>query len=365
MDRGGNAWRAWGTRPVSADRKAETAAFLAEHGRDRTSLAAIAGDASFRRYYRLGGDPPAILMDAPPGKENVRPFIAVSRHLAAMGYSSPKILAADIAAGLVVLEDLGDDKFSSLLAAGRPPGEDILYRAAVDLLVDLHRRQPPARLAVAGADAYELPLYDDRLLLDEANLFTDWYFPAIAGRDIDTEARKSFAAMWLDLFALARPDKPVLVLRDYHADNLMWLAGRAGLGRVGVLDFQDAVSGAPAYDLVSLLQDARRDVPRHLERELIGRYIKAVRARDGEFDQTRFMDAYNILGAQRNTKIIGIFTRLWRRDGKPAYLDLIGRVWRLLERNLECPVLGAATDWFDRHLPAELRRAPGRDGARP
>ncbi len=348
-----------------ADREAETAAFLAEHGRDRTPLAAMAGDASFRRYYRLGGQPPAVLMDAPPGKEDLRPFIAVARHLEAMGYSSPKILAADIAAGLVLLEDLGDDKFSSLLAAERPPGEETLYRAAVDLLVDLHGRQPPARLSVAGADQYEVPRYDDRLLLDEANLFTDWYFPAITGRDIDPEARKSFAAMWLGLFARARSNRPVLVLRDYHADNLMWLAGRAGLERVGLLDFQDAVSGAPAYDLVSLLQDARRDVPRDLERDLIGRYMRAVRARDAEFDEARFMDAYNILGAQRNTKIIGIFTRLWRRDGKPAYLDLIGRVWRLLQRDLEYPALGAATDWFDRHLPGNLRRAPGRDGATP
>lgn len=350
---------------MNAERKAETAAFLAAHGRDRAALAAIAGDASFRRYYRLGGQPPAILMDAPPGKENVRPFIAVARHLKAMGYSSPKILGADIARGLVLLEDLGDDKFSSLLAAERPPGEATLYRAAVDLLVDLHGRQPPARLAVTGTDAHEVPRYDDRLLLDEANLFIDWYFPAITGRDIDPEAAKSFAAMWLDLFALARPDRPVLVLRDYHADNLMWLAGRAGLARVGLLDFQDAVSGAPAYDLVSLLQDARRDVPRDLERDLIARYLRAVRAREAEFDEARFMDAYNILGAQRNTKIIGIFTRLWRRDGKPAYLDLIARVWRLLERDLEYPALEAARDWFGRHLPGELRRAPRRDGAKP
>lgn len=348
-----------------AERKAETAAFLAGHGRDGTTLAAMAGDASFRRYYRLGGRPPAILMDAPPGKEDVRPFVAISRHLGAMGYSSPKILAADMALGLVLLEDLGDDKFSSLLAAERPPGEETLYRAAVDLLVDLHRRRPPARLSVSGTDEYQVPRYGDRLLLDEANLFTDWYFPAVAGRDIDPGAAKSFAAMWLGLFALARPDRPVLVLRDYHADNLMWLAGRAGLGRVGLLDFQDAVSGAPAYDLVSLLQDARRDVPRDLERDLIGHYTRAARAGDAEFDEARFMDAYNILGAQRNTKIIGIFTRLWRRDGKPAYLDLIGRVWGLLERDLEYPALGAARDWFDRHLPGEQRRAPGRDAAKP
>ena len=348
-----------------ADHKAETAAFLADNGRHASTLAPMAGDASFRRYYRLGGRPPAVLMDAPPGKEDVRPFIAVSRHLEALGYSSPKILAADIAAGLVLLEDLGDDKFSSLLAGERPPGEETLYRAAVDLLVDLHGRRPPARLSVNGTDEYEVPRYDDRLLLDEANLFTDWYFPAITGRDINPEAAKSFAAMWRGLFALARCNRPVLVLRDYHADNLIWLAGRAGLGRVGLLDFQDAVSGAPAYDLVSLLQDARRDVPRDLERDLIGRYITTVRATDAEFDEARFKDAYNILGAQRNTKIIGIFTRLWRRDGKPAYLDLIGRVWGLLQRDLEYPALEAARDWFDRHLPGDLRRAPGRDAAKP
>lgn len=315
----------------------------------------IAGDASFRHYHRLSGASNAILMDAPPGHEDIRPFIAVARHLAGLGYSSPAIIGADIDAGLLLLEDLGDDKFTRLLGNGKGPGETALYGAAVDLLVDLHGHAPPRRLPVGDDVSHDLPDYDDRRLLDEANLFVDWYVPALAGVAAAPALRRSFEDMWLSLFPLAHGGRPVLVLRDYHADNLMWLADRDGLARVGLLDFQDAVAGSRAYDLVSLLQDARRDVPPDLEARMIQRYSDAAGVREADFDGSKFAGAYHLLGAQRNTKIIGIFTRLWRRDGKPGYVNMIGRVWALLERDLAHPALAPAKHWFDHHVPPSMR----------
>ncbi|MFQ5533512.1 MAG: aminoglycoside phosphotransferase family protein [Sphingomonadales bacterium] len=336
-------------------RRERIADFLKRHGWGGAGVAPLAGDASFRRYFRLQGPARAVLMDAPPEHEDVRPFIAVANHLAALGYSSPGILAADIDEGFLLLEDLGDDRFTALLSSGREPGEKALYEAAVDVLVDLHRHQPPSRLPIRDHLHFDMPAYDESALLGEARLFIDWYLPALTGQGTAPALRTAFENMWRALFADAELGRSVLVLRDYHADNLMWLPGRTGLDRVGLLDFQDAVIGCPAYDLVSLLQDARRDVPPALESAMIARYQAAAKAADPAFDATWFIGAYHLLGAQRNTKIIGIFTRLWRRDGKSAYLDLIGRVWGLLERDLEHPALTPARKWFDRHVPRAIR----------
>ncbi len=325
-----------------AERAAVIADFLERSGWRGATRLPLAGDASFRRYERLRlAGRNAVLMDAPPATEDVRPFLAVARHLKGFGYSAPAVLASDAVHGLVLLEDLGDDSYSRVL--GENGEERDLYGVAVDLLADLHRRPAPL----------DLPPYDDGRLLEEANLLTEWYLPAVSGSPPPTEVQLEYEALWRGLFPLARTSAEVIVLRDYHAANLMRLDGRRGLARVGLLDFQDAVRGPPAYDLVSLLEDARRDVWPELAEQMIRRYLAATGA-----DEEALRTAYAILGAQRNAKIVGIFTRLWKRDGKAAYLDLIPRVWGLLERDVEHPALEPVKTWLGRHIPREWRRRP-------
>ena len=322
------------------ERDALIADFLDRLGWRDAARTPLAGDASFRRYERIHcAGRKAVLMDAPPDQEDVRPFLVVARHLKDLGYSAPSVLAADARAGLVLLEDLGEDSYTRLLDGNGD--EAVLYGVAVDLLVDLHRRPAPA----------DLPPYDDRRLLDEANLLTEWYMPALRRSPPPPEVKTEYERLWQSLFPLARAGVEVMVLRDYHADNLMWLPGRCGLARVGLLDFQDAVRGPAAYDLVSLLEDARRDVRPELAEGMIDRYLAATGA-----DPETFRMAYAIMGAQRNAKIVGIFTRLWKRDGKAAYLDLVPRVWALLERDIDHPALAPVKAWFDRHIPYGLRR---------
>ncbi|MBI4185100.1 MAG: phosphotransferase [Proteobacteria bacterium] len=331
------------------ERAEATAAFLAARGWGAAARAPLAGDASFRRYERLtDGARRAVLMDAPPPMEDIRPFLLLARHLRGLGLSAPGVLAADEAAGLALVEDLGDLTYTRLLDGAKAPSEAELYALAVDVLVALHRLEP-ARAVPAG-----LPPYDDRRLLDEALLLVDWYWPALAGARPDGQARESYVETWLSLFPLVRRVPETLVLRDYHVDNLMWLPGRAGVARCGLLDFQDAMAGPVAYDLVSLLEDARRDVPAALRAEMRRRYLAAFPGLDrGAFDA-----AYAVLGAQRNAKIVGIFTRLCVRDGKAQYLAHIPRVWRLLEGDLANPALAPVRAWFARHLPPGMRRVP-------
>ncbi len=320
-----------------SERPGVIAAFLAAHGWGDAVRRPLAGDASFRRYERLtlGGER-AVLMDASAEAEDVRPFVRMARHLKGLGLSAPEIIAWDEAAGLVLEEDLGDDTYTRVLASGAD--EDALYATAVDLLIDLHRR--------ADAVPAGLPAYGNGRLLDEAFLLPRWYLPAIAGRPTPEAARRSYGEAWLSLFPALHAQPRTLVLRDYHVDNLMQLPGRSGVAACGLLDFQDAVAGPAAYDLMSLLEDARRDVEPGLVRGMLGRYRAAFPDLDGESFET----AYAILAAQRHAKVIGIFTRLSVRDGKPAYLAHIPRVWRLLEAALENPALAPVRDWFDRHV---------------
>jgi N-acetylmuramate 1-kinase len=322
-------------------RAAQIRDFLDANGWGAAQRAPLAGDASFRRYERLRqGDTQAVLMDAPP-PEDVTPFVDVARYLQQAGYSAPAVNAVDAGPGLALLEDLGDDTYSRVLDGGGEPAP--LYAAAVDLLADLHRRTPPAWLAP----------YDEAACLAETDLLLDWFMPAMDAAP-DEAAREAFHDAWRAVLPQAALSAPVTVLRDYHADNLMWLPARNGHARVGLLDFQDALAGSPAYDLVSLLEDARRDVSGDLAEAMIQRYLAAAPDLDGD----AFRTAYAILGGQRNTKIIGIFTRLWRRDGKPGYLAMIPHVWRLLEGDLAHPALSDVRAWFDRYLPAPLRGAP-------
>ncbi len=330
-----------------ADREAIIRAFLDRAGWAGATRRPLAGDASFRRYDRVtdtAGGRRAVLMDAPPGKEDVRPFLAVDAHLRAQGLSAPEVLAADAEAGLVLLEDLGDALYTRVLDAGEGD-EATLYAAAVDVLAALHARPP---------EGLDPPPYDDDLLMAEVALFIDWFLPAATGAAVDDATRDAFRAAWRAVFPLARAAPPRLTLRDYHADNLIWLPARAGLRRVGLLDFQDAVLGAPAYDLVSLLEDARRDVAPETVAAMRARYLAA----RPETDADAFDAAYAMLGAQRNCKIVGIFTRLWRRDGKPAYLDHLPRVWAHLARDLAHPTLAPLRAWFDEAAPPRLRTRP-------
>lgn len=313
---------------------ADAADFLAAHGWKGAAIAPLAGDASFRRYFRVTeGGRRAVLMDAPPPHEDPRPFVDIARWLRDRGFAAPAILAADLDRGLVLIEDFGDVRMRETVDA-EPARGTALYGEAVDLLVALHRHR-------AGA----LRPYDRAELHREAALFVEWYCPAV-GIKADTAG---YRAAWDGVFdAVAEHPDPVTVLRDYHTENLMLVEG-AGLG---LLDFQDALAGHRAYDLVSLLQDARRDVEPQIEAAMLARYCDATGA------GADFVRAYHILGAQRNAKIIGIFTRLWKRDGKPRYAAMCPRVWRYLEQDLAAPELSPVAAWFDANVPESLRGNP-------
>ncbi len=318
---------------------AHAPAFLAAHGWEGAAILPLAGDASFRRYFRVVHEGrTAVLMDAPPTHEDLGPFLTIAEHLGALGLSSPQSYAVDREGGLLLLEDFGDRLVGPLLRAGAE-AEAPIYRDAVTLLARLAEQPVPVNLAP----------YDMTVMCREVGLFPEWYAPAL-GFEIDLDG---WAKAWdAVLPRVAAPECPVLVLRDYHVDNIILLE-RTGLKRLGLLDFQDALAGHPAYDLVSLLQDARRDVSPALEAEMLDAY-----AGDAGIDNVEaFRADYEILGAQRNTKILGIFTRLWKRDGKRTYLPMQPRVWGYLERNLAHPALAPVADWFAANVPAEMRGA--------
>ena len=334
-----------------AERAAVIEAFLAAAGWPGVTPRPLAADASFRRYFRLVRDgESAVLMDAPPPHEDVRAFHQVQRLLCGLGFSAPRAIRVDETAGLMMLEDLGDRTFTRALADGIP--EHGLYRLAVDLLIELHER-----FEARPAGAAQQPPYDDERLLEEAALLVDWYLPAL-GRPPSAAARRAYLETWRKVFPAARRVPDTLVLRDYHVDNLMVIDGRNGIASCGLLDFQDAVLGPLTYDLVSLLEDVRRDVSPALVAEMRERYLDARR----QIDRATFDASYAVLGAQRNAKIVGIFTRLCRRDGKPDYLQHIPRTWRLLEGDLAHPALAPVKAWFDREIPPEARVVPAAGG---
>jgi aminoglycoside/choline kinase family phosphotransferase len=319
---------------------AGTGAFLNAHGWGGAAVRPLAGDASFRRYFRVQlADRTAVLMDAPPDKEDSRPFLAIGNYLHQLGFSAPQPLAVDLDQGLILLEDYGDARVNPVLAADASAEHDI-YAAAVDILAALHAHPPPT------LSAYDVPPYSEAELLREARLFPDWYLPAVG-----VPEAPGHDAAWAPLWPAIFTHPPVLVLRDYHADNLM-LLNRPGLQRLGLLDYQDALAGHPAYDLASLLQDIRRVVSPELEAAMIARYIAA----RPDIDEAAFRTAYAILAAQRNIKILGVFTRLYVRDGKPAYPRYHPRLWELVTANLAHPALAPVRAWFDAHVPASARR---------
>lgn len=305
--------------------------FLKLHGWEGAVVAPVAGDASFRRYFRVESATrgKAILMDAPPPHEDPRPFLHIAQYLNGHQFRAPEIFATDLTRGLLLIEDFGDRRMREHLDE-HPEDEAAVYRAAIDAILRL--AQTPA----VQAQAYDMATY-----MREVQLLSEWYMPAM-GLSFDVQ---EFDQIWTEALAPLVEYQKVTVLRDYHAENIMLLDD----GQQGIIDFQDALVGHPAYDLVSLLQDARRDVSPALEAEMLAYYHAA--AKSGvDFDAH-----YALLGAQRNTKIIGIFTRLWKRDGKERYLSFLPRMWGLLERDLAHPDLAPVKHWFDTFIPLDVR----------
>ncbi len=377
----------WGPRLA---RLAALSDFLDAHAPWSTASAAyLQGDASPRSYARLMLPPPAdlsaeegggdarrstaILMDqprqpdGPPIRnglpysriatlaEDVRPFVAVANALQDADLSAPEIYAADLQHGFLVLEDFGDRVYGAEIARGTSQSE--LWRAATDALLALSRHPVPEEIALPDGTAHRVPLQDAAVLGIEVELLPEWYWPAVHGGPIPPPIRAEFMAAWDGVFARLTGEPKGWVLRDFHSPNLVWLPERHGARRAGLLDFQDALQGSLAYDLVSLLQDARLDVPAALEHELLAYYLERRRAEPG-FDAGAFRFAYAALGVQRNTKILGIFARLAVRDGKPAYVRHIPRIWQYLARGLAHADLAPLARWFDTHLPDAVRRDP-------
>ncbi|MGH1418039.1 MAG: tRNA (adenosine(37)-N6)-threonylcarbamoyltransferase complex ATPase subunit type 1 TsaE [Hyphomicrobiaceae bacterium] len=340
----------------------------------------LQGDASVRRYARLAqpsdSEPrtSAIVMDwaeqpdGPPVRdglpysqiahlaENIKPFLGVTSALREIGLSAPKIFSADIENGFVVLEDFGGDVFQTAILAGEDPRHR--YRAAVEVLVTLRQNPPPETLAIPGGQTpYQLPNYDLGAFGIETELLTDWYFPAILNNAITDCERETFTTAWRGHLETLSDQPSGWVLRDFHSPNLISLPNRKGVKAVGLIDVQDALRGPLAYDLVSLLQDARVDIAQDVESELLDAYCAAACSSDRTFDEALFRLSYAIAGAQRNTKILGIFARLAVRDGKPGYLRHLPRIWGYLARNLAHPELADLKAWYDGHFPVERRSA--------
>ena len=326
----------------------------------------MAGDASIRSYARLLQDDAAfILMNSPKrpdgpaiydGKaysaavhlaEDVKPFVAIDKGLRGRGLSAPEIHHADLEGGFLITEDFGSEPF----IAGDPPAPIAeRYEAATDMLAALHHEAVPEVLPLAAEANYPIPVFDIDAWLIEIGLMLEWYLPD-RGVTPSDQLRAEFMTMWREILQKPAFAAKTWVLRDFHSPNLIWLADRAGIARVGILDFQDAVLGPGAYDVVSLLQDARIDVSEWLELSLLTRYIKARRAADESFDPASFAELYAIMSAQRNTRLLGTFARLNRRDGKPQYLRHQPRIWTYLGRSLDHPLLARVREWYAANVP--------------
>jgi len=357
----------YGSFAARVERIAAVRQFIAESGMSEAVRRRMAGDASTRIYDRLQlGGKSFILMnsprrpDGPPVRDNkpysaiahlaesVTPFVAMAKGLRELGFSAPDILHADLEQGLLLIEDLGDER----VVTGDPPAPILeRFEAAVDVLVCLHGRTLPDALPVAPHVEYKIPPYDLDAFLIEAELLLDWYLPRL-GATIDKEARAEFRMLWREALQPSIEEPPTWVLRDYHSPNLLWLPHRSDLRRIGLLDFQDALMGPSGYDLASLLQDARIDVPEETELALLGHYVRRRKADGSVFDGPTFIKSYVALAAQRASKILGIFARLDARDGKPQYLRHMPRVWGYLQRSLAHPSQATLKEWYSRHVPA-------------
>jgi N-acetylmuramate 1-kinase len=360
----------YGKAAAQVERLRALRQFLTDAGYLDTGRQRMAGDASTRSYARLFRDDQAvILMNSPrrpdgpaiyQGKpysavahlaEDVRPFVAVANGLRARGFSAPAIHHADLEAGFLITEDFG----STAVVEGDPPAPIAeRYQQATDVLAALHAQALPEVLPLTPQTDYTIPTFDTDALMVEIGLMPEWYLPD-RGAALSEAAQAEFSAMWRDLLDRATAEPTTWALRDYHSPNLIWLDDRIGTAKIGIIDFQDTVLAPAAYDLVSLLQDARIDVPEQLELLLLTRYIKARLAADATFDPAHFAELYAVMSAQRNTKLLGIFARLNRRDGKPQYLRHQPRIWTYLSRSLAHPALSAFRDWYAAHVPPPIR----------
>lgn len=303
--------------------------FLDEIGWGNATQTALAQDASFRRYFRLNTErASAMLMDAPPERETVFPFIQMANHLENLGIRAPIILHSEVNMGFVLLEDLGDDTFTRLLSQGE--SDDLLYEQAVDTLIQLHRIPESTKIKINH--------YDFEHIQQEISLFTHWYLTAKNGKPLSKSVELEFIEIWKEIFESLPDIGQALVLRDYHVDNLMIVKDQCA-----VLDFQDALIGSPAYDLVSLLEDARRDISPAVIDQCYNKYIDSF----PELRPEEFTAHYAVWGMQRHCKVAGIFTRLWLRDDKPKYLDHLPRVLKMITYHLQHPLFTKLNDWFN------------------
>jgi len=363
-----------------SDREEAMRAFLKNAGWGGAAVTPLAGDASTRRYFRVAmNGRKAMLMDQPPHAEtpvappdatpeqrrklgyiavarlagaDVGRFVAVANYLHAHGLSAPQIYAADIPQGFALIEDLGDDLYADVLDKGGNERE--LYLAAADVLAKLHENEAPKML---DAKTPLLP-YDETAQIGEVDLMTEWFMPMALGRAATEDETREHRALWKAALDTTRTLPPVLIHRDYHAQNLLWLPDRKNHARVGILDFQDAVSGSRAQDLMHLVQDARRDVSAEVTDATIRRYLDASRQRGLALDEDRFGAEMAIISGQRLARIVGVFGRLYKRDGKPRYLDYLPRVWGHLNKDLSHPALADLKKWYDRAIPVEKRGKP-------
>lgn len=365
---------------MSAERSQTIETFLKSAGWSTAERLPLAGDASTRRYVRLHrGAQSALLMDQSQGAEaptagpDASPaertalgynavarlagadcgrFVAVANYLSSLGLSAPQIYAADAPQGLVLMEDLGADLFTDSLAKGI--AEQQLYDSAAEVLAVLHAASAPQMLPLDKP----LYVYDETALLAEVELLTEWFFPVGLGRQASPSEKDEFRALWKQAMAPLLAAPAYFVHRDYHAQNLMWLPQRSGAAQVGLIDFQDAVAGSAAYDLISLVEDARRDVSPETGKRTLSHYLNKMRQQGTPVDEAAFAMEMAVFAAQRNTKIVGIFARLFRRDGKPRYLELLPRVWAYLTADLNHPDLAALKSWYDRTIPFAARGVP-------
>ena len=331
---------------MTLDRTQAADDFLVANGWANATRKPLAGDASFRRYERITQDGKAdtVLMDAPPPQENVRPFVAIGRHLVALGLSAPRILAEDPELGFLLLEDLGDDTYTRLL--GKEHDETQLYELATDALIHLHR------FTVSDVTPAGVTPYGEVRLLEEVDRLNTWYLPLINAPELSTDVREAYMDIWKALLPQAWRAPESLVLFDYHVDNLLLLPNRPAVEACGLLDFQDAVIGPVTYDLMSLLEDARRDIDPDLVANMKARYCAAF----PEMTRDDFETSWAVMAAQRHLRVIGTFARLKLRDDKPHYLEHMPRLWRYMDTCLHHPVLAPLKEWLDTHVPPALRR---------
>ncbi len=360
-----------------SEREAARRAFLSEAGFGAARREPLAGDASTRAYERLhpATGSSLIFMDQPPSAETqpcppgaspveraalgynalarlaagrVEAFVACAGHLRRLGLSAPQIVAAEPAAGFAVLEDLGDDLYANLIAAGADEGP--LYDNAADVLLILHVAAPPSVLEGEGA-TWPLLAYDALALRTASEIFTEWLPRLIPTLDFGPDALAEWQALWAPILLRGEAGASVFCHRDYHAENLLWLPSRAGAARTGLLDFQDAVRAHPAWDMSMLLHDARRDVSEEREAAVLDRYLAA----RPDLDRGAFLADFHALGALNIVRILGIFARLVARDGKPRYRAFMPRLWRYLDRCLADHAPPGLAAWLDAHVPAEAR----------